>query len=77
VEIPISKVENSLSIIHFIINVIPSGEPITYLSNQDLIKVGYCRVSGVLLFCDEPAVYLPKRSSVKIMRYKTKGSGLL
>lgn len=72
VEVPLRAIENSSSIIHFLINVIPSGEPITYLNNQDLIKEGHARVCGVLLFCDEPAVYLPKRSSIKIMRYRTK-----
>lgn len=72
VEIPLPRIENSLSILNFLINVIPSGEPLTYLNNQDLIKEGYARVCGILLFCDEPAVFLPKRCSVKIMRYKTK-----
>lgn len=72
VEAPLSKVENSLSILNFLINVIPTGEPLTYLNNQDLIKDGHVRVSGVLLFCDEPAVFLPKRSSIKIARYKTR-----
>ncbi len=42
------------------------------MNNQDLIKEGHAKVTGVLLFCDEPAVYLPKRSSIKIMRYRTK-----
>lgn len=72
VEIPLPRIENSLSILNFMLNVIPTGEPVTYLSNQDLIKDGHARVCGVLLFCDEPAVFLPKRSSIKIMRYKTK-----
>lgn len=72
VEIPLPRIENSLSILNFLINVIPSGEPLTYLNNQDLIKEGHARVCGILLFCDEPAVFLPKRCSVKIMRYKTK-----
>ena len=54
------------------INVIPSGEPITFLRNQELVKEGNAKVCGALLFCDEPAIYLPKRSSIKIMRYKTK-----
>lgn len=72
VEAPIKAVENSSSIINFLINIIPNGEPLTYLSNQDLIKDGQVRVSGILLFSDEPAIYLPKRSSIKIMRYKTK-----
>lgn len=54
------------------INVIPTGDPLRFLRNQDLIKDGFAKVCGTLLFCDEPAVYLPKRSSIKIMRYKTK-----
>jgi ATP-dependent DNA helicase RecG len=52
--------------------VIPSGEPSTYLNNQELVKDGHAKVAGILLFCDEPAIYLPKRSSIKLMRYKTK-----
>jgi ATP-dependent DNA helicase RecG len=72
VELSLPKIENSLSILNFLINVIPTGEPLIYLNNQDLIKDGHARVCGVLLFCDEPAVFLPKRSSVKIARYKTK-----
>ncbi|WP_284890595.1 ATP-binding protein [Burkholderia sp. lyk4-R2A-23] len=72
VEVPLPKIENSLSILKFLINVIPAGEPLTYLNNQELIKEGHARVCGVLLFCDEPAVFLPKRSSIKIARYKTK-----
>jgi ATP-dependent DNA helicase RecG len=72
VEISLRAIENSSAIIHFLINVIPTGEPITYLNNQELIKEGHARVCGILLFCDEPAVFLPKRSSIKIMRYRTK-----
>jgi ATP-dependent DNA helicase RecG len=72
VNVKIDKIENSLSILNFLINVIPNAEPLTYLNNQELIQDGQCKVSGVLLFSDEPAIYLPKRCSVKIMRYRTK-----
>jgi ATP-dependent DNA helicase RecG len=72
VEVSSQRIENSLSILSFLLNIIPSGEPKIYLENQELIKPGHAKVSGVLLFCDEPAIYLPKRSSIKIMRYKTK-----
>ncbi len=45
----------------------------TYLKNQELIKDdNYIKVCGILLFCDEPAIYLPKRCSIKLMRYRTK-----
>lgn len=72
VDINIGRIENSLSIIHFLINVVPNAEPNTYLNNQEIIRDGQSKVVGILLFCDEPAIYLPKRCSVKIMRYKTR-----
>jgi ATP-dependent DNA helicase RecG len=76
VEVPGHRLENSHAIINFLINIIPNGEPATYLNNQELVKDGHARVAGILLFCDEPAVFLPKRSSVKLMRYKTKDDGI-
>lgn len=76
VEVPLRRIENSLSILSFLINVVPSGEPLTYLNNQELIKENHAKVCGILLFCDEPAVFLPKRCSVKIMRYKTKDDNI-
>lgn len=72
VNVNLEKIENSLSIINFMMNVVPSAEPLAYLNNKELIRDGQCKVCGVLLFCDEPAIYLPKRCSVKIMRYRTK-----
>lgn len=56
VEAPLHQVENSLSIIHFLINVIPNTEPLTYLKNQELVKDNHIKVCGILLFCDEPAI---------------------
>ncbi|NMH66175.1 ATP-binding protein [Shewanella salipaludis] len=72
VKINVESIENSLSIIRFMVNVVPNSEPFTYLKNQQLIESEKAKVAGILLFCDEPAVYIPKRCSVKIMRYKTK-----
>lgn len=72
VNIKIDRIENSISVLNFLINIIPNAEPLTYLNNQELIYGSQCKVAGVLLFCDEPAIYLPKRCSVKIMRYRTK-----
>ncbi len=76
VNVKIEKIDNSLSILNFLINIIPNAEPLTYLNNQELIQKNQCKVSGVLLFCDEPAIYLPKRCSIKIMRYRTKDNDI-
>lgn len=76
VNVKISNLENSLSILNFLINVVPSAEPLTYLNNQELIRQDQAKVTGVLLFCDEPSIYLPKRCSIKLMRYKTKDEGI-
>lgn len=76
VEAPLQFVENSVAMINFVLSVIPSSEPIVYLQNQDLIKDGFVKVSGIILFADEPPVYLPKRCSVKILRYKTKDDSI-
>jgi ATP-dependent DNA helicase RecG len=40
--------------------------------NQQLIFKDKAKVSSVLLFADEPPIFLPKRCSIKILRYKTK-----
>lgn len=74
VNVDLNNIQNSHSIISFMLNVIPNTEPLRYLNNQSLIKEkdAQCKVSGVILFSDNPAIYLPKRSSAKIMRYKTK-----
>lgn len=72
VNVDIKKIENSVSVLNFMMNVVPSAEPLNFLNNKELIRDDQCKVCGVLLFCDEPAIYLPKRCSVKIMRYRTK-----
>lgn len=72
INLDLRRVENSNSIIEFMLNIIPDAEPLTYLKNQELVTQDQVKVTGVLLFCDEPSIYLPKRCSVKLMRYKTK-----
>lgn len=72
VPIPLDQIENSKTIISYILNVVPTAEPITYLNNQQLIYEEKAKVSAILLFSDEPAIYLPKRCSIKILRYITK-----
>lgn len=72
VDIPLTDVTNSETIIGFLLSVIPTGEPEAWLHKQNLIRDSRPTVAATLLFSDEPQAALPKRSAVKIYRYKTK-----
>lgn len=68
---PIDLVTNSDVIIGFLIEVVPIAEPQPWLQKQLLIREGKPTVAALLLFADEPQVALPKRSAIKVYRYKT------
>lgn len=51
----------------------PPTDKVTWLTKQRLAKNGKLTVAGEMLFADEPQICLPKRSSIKIFRYKTSG----
>ena len=68
---PLEDVCNSNSVIEFMLQVVPTGEPAVWLRKQQLIREGRPTVAAVLLFAEEPQALLPKRSGVKIYRYKT------
>ncbi|MGI6181272.1 MAG: ATP-binding protein, partial [Agathobaculum sp.] len=51
----------------------PPTDRITWLTKQRLAKNDKLTVAGEMLFSDEPQICLPKRSSIKIFRYKTSG----
>lgn len=53
--------------------IIPDTEPRKWLAKQRLLQGDKLTVAGELLFSDEPQICLPKRSSIKIFRYKTTG----
>jgi ATP-dependent DNA helicase RecG len=65
-------ITNSATIIDFMLNVVPTAEPDNWVVKQNLVVGGKPTVAGVLLFSDEPQAALPKRSAIKIYRYKTK-----
>lgn len=71
VRYPISELTNSISIIRFMIDQVPGNTPEGWLKKQLLIQGELPTVAAVLLFSDEPQIALPKRSGVKIYRYKT------
>lgn len=64
-------ITDSLTIVKFMIEIIPSAEPEPWLKKQQLLHSDQPTVAGVLLFADEPQAALPKRSGIKIYRYKT------
>ena len=70
-EADVADVANSETVIGFMIGVIPAAEPEAWLQKQALIVGGRPTVAGVLLFHDEPQSVLPKRSAIKIYRYRT------
>lgn len=66
------ELENSEIIIRFLLDTIPTGEPKNWLEKQRLLVDGKPTVAAVLLYSDSPQAILPKRSSIKVLRYQTK-----
>jgi ATP-dependent DNA helicase RecG len=52
----------------------PKSDPLEFALNQNLLdrKTWESRVAGILLFSDSPASVLPRKCSVKIVRYETR-----
>ena len=67
---PTELITNSATVIEFMLEVVPSAEPETWLRKQLLIIEDKPTVAGLVVFADEPQVVLPK-AAVKIYRYKT------
>jgi ATP-dependent DNA helicase RecG len=72
VNVPPHTITNSIVSLEFLMEVIPSAEPEDWLRSQFLIVGDKPTVAGLLLFSDEPQAALPKRSAIKIYRYKSK-----
>lgn len=71
VNCPEEFVTNSIHIIEFLIEVVPTAEPEPWLKKQMALQNGKVTVVAVLLFAEEPQAIIPKRSGLKIYRYKT------
>ena len=67
----IDTIENSEVTIQFLLEIVPTAEPEPWLRKQRFIVDQNPTVAGVLLFADEPQALLPKRTAIKIFRYKT------
>lgn len=60
----------------FSTQVIPNIDRFNWLNTQKLCVESNLNIVGTLLFTDEPQAFLPKRSAIKIYRYKTSGEGV-
>ena len=72
--VELSIVTNSIPIIRFMLEVIPTNEPDPWLKKQQLIRDEKPTAAALLLFAEEPQAVLPKRSSIKVYRYQTTAS---
>ncbi|ACI53482.1 putative transcriptional regulator [Rhizobium leguminosarum bv. trifolii WSM2304] len=66
------EISNSNTVLEFLLETIPTGEPEDWLSKQRVLVDSKPTVAGILLFSDNPQSILPKRSAIKILRYQTK-----
>jgi ATP-dependent DNA helicase RecG len=67
-------VTNSEPVIEFMLNVVPTAEPKTWLAKQQLLRDDRPTVAGVILFAEEPQALVPKHCGIKVYRYTTKDS---
>ena len=58
---------------NFVTKIVPQVVPEDWLTKQRLYVNNMLTIAGLLLFSDEPQICLPKRSSIKVFRYKTSG----
>jgi ATP-dependent DNA helicase RecG len=64
-------ITDSLAVTEFMIEAVPISEARPWLSSQRVLMNDSPTVAGTLLFADEPQVLLPKRSAIKVSRYKS------
>ena len=74
VDVGLSTITESDVLKQFVKHVVPNSDPKTFLKKQNLLKGTKPTVAAVLLFAEYPQAALPKRSGVKLYRYKTTGA---
>jgi ATP-dependent DNA helicase RecG len=70
VDAPLDSIENSAVTLGFLLGVVPTAEPETWLRKQQLIVGNSPTVAGVILFSEDPQAILPKRTAIKLFRYR-------
>jgi ATP-dependent DNA helicase RecG len=71
VNVGIDVITNSAVTLEFMLQVVPTGEPEPWLRKQQVIQADKPTVAGLILFAEEPQAALPKRSGIKVYRYRT------
>jgi ATP-dependent DNA helicase RecG len=61
----------SIIALKFMLEVVPTSEPEQWLAKQQLLVQKKPTVAGIVLFAEEPQAVLPKRTGIKVYRYKT------
>jgi len=73
-EVPTEDVSDAAELRRFLAEYSPKTDPLEFVINQNLVdrKTWEPRVCGILLFNGNPAAVMPRKCSVKIVRYETK-----
>lgn len=68
------EVSDTAELGRFLTEYSPKSDPLEFALNQNLVdrKTWEPRVAGILLFNDSPAAVMPRKCSVKVVRYETK-----
>jgi ATP-dependent DNA helicase RecG len=74
VNVGVDVITNSTVTLEFMLQVVPTGEPEPWLRKQQVVQGDKPTVAGLILFAEEPQAALPKRSGIKIYRYRTTAS---
>jgi ATP-dependent DNA helicase RecG len=71
---PTEEVSEAAELRRFLTEYSPKSDPLEFVVNQNLVdrKTWEPKVAGVLLFSDSPAAVMPRKCSVKVVRYETK-----
>jgi ATP-dependent DNA helicase RecG len=71
---PTEEISESVELRSFLLEYSPKSDPLEFVLNQNLVdrKTWEPKVAGLLLFNASPAAVLPRKCSVKIVRYETK-----
>lgn len=72
-ETSLSDLNDSETLKIFVESVVPQRQGISWIKKQHLCNDEHLSVAGALLFLDEPQIFLPKQSAIKVYRYKTSG----